>query len=110
MFTIFTESPSERNILEQDFATLNDRFHIRLHESPAIAGILRSISYELFRSSPSELAQDVTRLAVESLQLKLSLSLFRGLMEKIKRMEELVTLLQDYFIQLSKIVDPLFGL
>jgi hypothetical protein len=30
MFTIFTESPTEKNLLEQDYATLNDRFHIKL--------------------------------------------------------------------------------
>ena len=52
----------------------------------------------------------MTKLAVDSLQLKLSLSLFRGVMGKIKKMEELVALLQDYFAHLSRIVDPPFVL
>lgn len=45
MFTIFTECSSEKDILQQDFATFNDRFHLKIQEAPAIAGILRSISY-----------------------------------------------------------------
>jgi hypothetical protein len=77
MFTIFTESPSEKDILEQDYANFNDRFHIQLQEAPAIAGILRSISYELFQAAPPPLAQHITAMAIDSLHLKLSLAVYR---------------------------------
>jgi hypothetical protein len=105
MFTIFTESPSEKDLLEQDFATLNDRFHLSLKETPAIAGILRSISYELFQAAPPPLAQHVTSLAVDSLHLKLSLTLYRQLLTSIKKTERLLTLYRQFFRSLSCLVD-----
>lgn len=77
MFTIYTEESKEKEKLEEEHSVLNDHFHVKISESSAIAPIIRSIAYETFGSQLTELTRKTVQMAIESLNLKFSLTLFR---------------------------------
>jgi len=88
MFVVYTEHPIEKAQLEEDHRSVNRHFYVDCQETHNLVNLLRSIAFEYFRGSPSQLAKKLTQLTIDCLNLSLSLTLFREAMALLKQQED----------------------
>jgi hypothetical protein len=105
MFLVEAEHPAEKAKLEEEHPAFNRHFYVSSRESSTLVNLLRSISFEYFRGSPPALAKKLTEFVIDTLNMTLSLSLFRQILSAIRSYTSALDTYSAYFSEISAQVD-----
>lgn len=105
MFLVEAEHPVEKAKLEEDHPALNNHFYVASREASTLVNLLRSILFEYFRGSPPALAKKLTEFVIDTINMTLSLSLFRQILSIIRSYSSALDTYGAYFSQIEAQVD-----